>query len=230
MKYIPESQDYFVDENGNVYRKFKNSLRKLRKNSVHTGYESVAIRYKNGKVKTQYVHRIVAEMFIPNPENKPVVNHINLIKHDNRVENLEWVTHKENNEHMQQTGANRSECGAALWSIYTTEQIEKVCKFLQDGYRNVDIEKLTGVSRNDVYMIRSGQNWTHISSKYSFRKKSRVRKLSVETVSWICKKILEGKTDIEIFRESTNENLTRSDIRHIREKETYKDIVSQYLN
>lgn len=53
-----------------------------------------------GKKSTVKIHRLVAQAFIPNPENKPCVNHIDNNRHNNKVSNLEWVTFSENNAHM----------------------------------------------------------------------------------------------------------------------------------
>lgn len=71
--------------------------RMLKPSEMPSGYCQINLVAANGKRKKELVHRLVAINFIDNPEGKPEVNHINHIRNDNRLENLEWVTHGENN-------------------------------------------------------------------------------------------------------------------------------------
>ena len=64
--------------------------------------------WKDGKLSTKKIHRLVAKAFKPNPHNKPQVDHINGVKHDNRAVNLRWVTAKENREYDRQRKRRRS--------------------------------------------------------------------------------------------------------------------------
>lgn len=70
------------------------------------GYMRVGLK-SNNKSRDYLVHRLVAQTFIPNPKNKRYVNHKNGNKEDNRVDNLEWCTHKENMQHAVRTGLSK---------------------------------------------------------------------------------------------------------------------------
>lgn len=92
---------YSIDENGNVKNILTNKI--LKQQDTKDYYKCVTI-YIKGKPKLCRVHRLLAQSFIPNPENKPYVNHIDGCRYNNSLENLEWCTASENTNHAIQTG------------------------------------------------------------------------------------------------------------------------------
>jgi len=91
--------NYFIEENGNVFSLSK--CRNLKHQICNIGYHRVGLILDSGKRRTCSVHRLVALKYIPNPENKPCVNHIDGNKSNNHVNNLEWCTYKENTAHAK---------------------------------------------------------------------------------------------------------------------------------
>ena len=104
---------YQVSNLGRVKRMSKLCVRRnnkfmLKEKYMKNHYQKAGYLYtrltKNEKSRNFFIHRLVATAFIPNPDNKPTVNHINGIHDDNNVNNLEWATYKENNIHAYKNG------------------------------------------------------------------------------------------------------------------------------
>lgn len=100
-KKIKEFNNYSVSDDGKVRSDKTGQEKVLQKDK--RGYNIVNL-YKNGDFKSKRVHRLVAEAFLEPVENKECINHIDGNKLNNKVDNLEWCTHKENIEHSWRTG------------------------------------------------------------------------------------------------------------------------------
>ena len=112
------------------------------------------------------IHRLVAQTFIPNPQNKPEVHHLNSQKIDSCVWNLIWVTRQENMNY----GLAMNECPSGencAKAKYTNDQIHEVCKLIDMKIYSPDkISEMTGVSKRTIKSIREGCCWRQIAIQY----------------------------------------------------------------
>lgn len=140
--------DYEITRNGEVIAKRNGKALKGQPNSK--GYLRVAI----GK-KRYFIHRLVAERYVPNPECKPQVNHINGDKTDNRAENLEWLTNSENRAHAVEEGL-QIQGERCPWAKLTEEDVIYIRS--SDEPRKALADRF-GVSMSTISSIRLGRSW-----------------------------------------------------------------------
>lgn len=171
--------DYEVSNMGNVRSCYKVIIRsngwkhtrrskQLKPATSKDGYLRVALA-KLGKLESFPVHRLVAFAFIDNPMEKPTVNHKNGIKVDNRVVNLEWMTHSENCQHSFDTGLQKPKRGSLNGNSKLTEQDvidirEFVAKSGKRYYGRKELAEKYGVSEWLIKSIITGRRniWSHV--------------------------------------------------------------------
>ncbi|WP_410973951.1 NUMOD4 domain-containing protein [Bacillus pacificus] len=137
----------------------------LKPTSNKDGYKLV-ILCNEGKTKSYTVHRLVALAFIENPEGKEQINHINGLKDDNKVENLEWVTQSENQKHAFGKGLNKAKQGIDHRKAKLTEDdVKWIRENYIKGHREYSLNALSkkfGVNETTIRDVIHFKTWKHI--------------------------------------------------------------------
>lgn len=124
---------------------------------------------KNGTKATFAIHQLVAQAFIPNPNNKRIVNHIDGNKLNNSLANLEWSTYSENLEHAYKIGLRRAvrsnEVASKNYKRKLTEQqVREIKRLLAAGnLTQKEIATKFSVARSTITEIKSGRRWKHLN-------------------------------------------------------------------
>lgn len=139
----------------NGKRLIKGKIRRPQKHNQ--GYLTVSF----SGVSSKLIHRIVAQAFIPNPLNLEFVNHINGIKTDNRVENLEWVTRQQNEDHAFGTGLKNS-TGSHNQMAKLDEEKVRLIKQSKGILKSRELALVYQVHEATITRIWKGTIWKHV--------------------------------------------------------------------
>lgn len=167
MKTLDQYPNYAFTEDGRVFNtKFDRELKPYI--STTTGYLYVTLRHTDGRYRPTAVHRILAKLFIPNPNNLPQVNHKDGNKTNCTVENLEWTTNQLNIQHAYDNNLI-PKLEERYNNVNPVEKIHWVCQLLEEGlYGNKEIEAITGITYKTVGQIKYRKQWKDISSAYKW--------------------------------------------------------------
>lgn len=155
MKYI-EHGEYLVYRDGRIFSKARGRFLKPTLGKGKSKYLVVKIP---NRIK---VHRLVAMLFIPNPENKPEVNHKDGNKMNNHVSNLEWSTKQENMKHSYLNKLHNNSGENSGRSKLTAIDVSIIRDCIADNFKNVSIAKYFKVDPSTICDIKSGKSWSSL--------------------------------------------------------------------
>lgn len=228
MKEIENFKGYFITESGQIFSNKRGKLKQLKYRVDTSNYFRIQLINDDNKKKTVLVHRLIAKTFIPNPENKPEVNHINGNKLDNTLSNLEWVTREENMQHSFDNGLNSNKGSNNGRNLLREEDVLDIYNKLLQNYRVVDLAKEYGVKNNTIQSIKDRTNWQDILKDLPIVPiKSKSKTLSINTVKWVCELLELGYTPTQILTKSTS-SINIDQIYDIKSGKSFKSISEKY--
>ena len=155
-KWVPDFENVYKVSNTGKVLSFKKSKKGIEIGTVYKDqiYYHVQLRRRNYTLFT-YIHILVAQLFIPNPQNKPCVNHKDFNPKNNYSSNLEWVTEKENTEYSRKhLYFNKERTGQRHpRSIFTNDQVSEMRKLRESGMKYSKIATIYGAKQNTVLQI-----------------------------------------------------------------------------
>ncbi len=171
-KGLIEKRSFLVSKDGLVKKLYTGQDKyKILEGAINNGYRAIWVTKADGKRTAKYVHKMIAETFLPNPENKEYVVHLDHNKLNNTISNLEWATldeWKEHNKDLFRMMKGRSRLDSIPNSKLNESQVMRLKKKLLDPNRKVKIATLAkqfNISQGQVYRILRGENWSHIEVK-----------------------------------------------------------------
>ena len=165
LKLIPGCLYNYASPDGDIYM-YKRGFFEKRKYEDLFGYYRVNLNEPNGP-KTRRVHKLIALTFIPNPNDYPVINHINGNKHDNRVENLEWTTIQDNTQKAFDMGLAKNDKGAADSQSTPVDILDKDYNILYHFGSSLEAARELNINKATICSL--GRSNERLSRKYQIR-------------------------------------------------------------
>lgn len=213
-----------VSNFGNVKTLDDKEFKKVSKNQRYIRLQ--AVNKINYEIKFLSVHRLVTELFIKNIPENMVVNHIDGNKHNNNIDNLEIVSHKENINHAYKLGLIKNKYGEQHHNSKLEEKdILEIYKLIKKGFVNKQISEIMKVDFRTVSLIRNGKRWKRL---FKLHMKEIIKSKGTNKDLVFCFKLLEDLNKLTNIQISKKYNLEPSLISRVRSKQTWISVWNKF--